>query len=115
MSIVKYENKTYNIIQEVKNNNSYFNYSHCQNTETKEYVVVEKINKKKLRDVLITLPIDDLEETYEEYLNAYKKDIYLLKETSCENILQGIDYIDDNEQIIIIKEYADMNLLKIYF
>jgi serine/threonine protein kinase len=110
MSIVQYANKTYNIIHDILDDESYFNYSYCQNIETKEYVVVEKIHKERLKNALNKLPIIDVNKTYEDYLNAYKNDLFLLKEISCENILQGIDFIDENEQIIVVKEYADMNL-----
>lgn len=34
MSIVNYSNKKYNIIQDIQNNDLYFNYSYCQNIET---------------------------------------------------------------------------------
>ena len=110
MSIVKYANKTYTVIQDFKDDASYFNYSSCQNIETKEYVVVEKINKEKLRNELVKLPILDFNKTYDEYLYVYKKDIQLLKECHCNNLLKGIDYIDEEDQIIVIKEYADMSL-----
>ena len=110
MSLVKYANKTYIIIHDIIDNDSYFNYSHCQNTETKEDVVVEKINKNKLRNELIKLPITDINKTYEDYLYAYEKDIQLLKDVECKNLLKGVDYINEEEQIIVIKEYADMNL-----
>ena len=110
MSIVNYANKTYIVIHDIKNDDSYFNYSHCQNTETKEYVVVEKINKLKLREELNKLVINDLQNTYVEYLNAYKRDLELLKESNCKNLLEGIDFIDEEDQIIVIKEYADKNL-----
>ena len=79
MSIVKYADKSYNIIEEIHNNDSYFSYSHCQNVDNKEYVVVEKINKEKLRNELSTLVFEDLMNIYENYLNAYKKEIQLLK------------------------------------
>ena len=111
MSIVKYADKSYNIINDILNNDSYFNYSLCQNVDNKEYVVIEKIYKEKLRNELSKLPINDVGQTFEEYLNAYKKDIQLLKESVCQNLLQGIDFIDEEDQIIIVKEYADMNLL----
>ena len=55
------------IIQDFQDENSYFNYSYCQNVETKEYVVVEKINKEKLRNELSKLVIVDLNKTYEDY------------------------------------------------
>ena len=110
MSIVNYANKTYLVINDIHDNDSYFNYSHCQNTETKEYVVVEKINKEKLKKELTKLPLNELNKTYEEYLYAYKKDLELLKESVCKNLLEGIDFIDEDDQIIVIKEYADMNL-----
>jgi hypothetical protein len=110
MSIVQYANKSYSVIQDFKDDDSYFNYSHCQNNKTKEYVVVEKINKEKLKKELIKLPILDLNKTYEDYLYAYKKDIQLLKGCDCKNLLKGIDFIDEVDQIIIVKEYADMNL-----
>ena len=110
MSIVKYADQTYMIIQDFQDENSYFNYSYCQNVETKEYVVVEKINKEKLRNELSKLVIVDLNKTYEDYLAAYKQDIQLLKESVCQNLLQGIDFIEEDDQIIVIKEYADMNL-----
>ena len=110
MSIVKYADKSYNIINDILNNDSYFNYSLCQNVDNKEYVVIEKIYKEKLRNELSKLPINDVGQTFEEYLNAYKKDIQLLKESVCQNLLQGIDFIDEEDQIIIVKEYADMNL-----
>jgi hypothetical protein len=42
MSIVKYADKTYIVLHDIQDNELYFNYSYCQNTETKEYVVVEK-------------------------------------------------------------------------
>ena len=110
MSIVTYGNITYDIIEEIKNNNLYFIYSCCQNSETKEYVVIEKINKEKFRDELSKLPINDINKTFEEYVKAYEKDINLLKETSSPNILKGIDFIDRDNEFIIIKEYADINL-----
>ena len=110
MSIVKYADKSYNIIHEIQNNDSYFSYSHCQNVDNKEYVVVEKINKEKLRNELSTLVFDDLRNTYENYLYAYKNEIQLLKSCVCQNLLQGIDFIDEDDQIIVIKEYADMSL-----
>jgi serine/threonine protein kinase len=110
MSIVKYNNRSYNIINDIQDKDSYFNYSLCQNIDSKEYVIVEKIDKEKLRNELGKLVIVDLNKTYEEYLNAYKKDIILLKECVCQNLLQGIDFIDEDEQIIVIKEYADMSL-----
>ena len=111
MSIVNYANKNYNIINDIQRNDTYFNYSICQNIETEEYVVVEKIDKEKLRNELSKLIlIEDLNRVYKEYLYAYKKDIQLLKESVCQNLLQGIDFIDEEGQIIVIKEYADMNL-----
>ena len=110
MSIVKYANKSYTVIQDILNTDSYFNYSLCQNIDTKEYVLVEKVNKEKLRNELSKLVIVDLNKTYEEYLNAYKSDIKLLKECVCQNLLQGIDFVDEDQQIIIVKEYADMSL-----
>ena len=110
MSIVNYANKTYIVIHDIQNDDSYFNYSHCQNTETKEYVVVEKINKLKLREQLNKLSIIDAKNTYEEYLYAYKRDLELLKESNCKNLLEGVDFIDEEDQIIVIKEYADINL-----
>ena len=110
MSIVEYANKTYTVLHDFQDESSYFNYSHCQNNETKEYVVVEKINKEKLRNELVKLPILDLGKTYEDYLDVYKKDIRLLKEVDCKNLLKGIDFIDEADQIIVVKEYADMNL-----
>ena len=73
MSIVKYADKSYNIINDILNNDSYFNYSLCQNVDNKEYVVIEKIYKEKLRNELSKLPINDVGQTFEEYLNAYKK------------------------------------------
>ena len=110
MSIVNYSNKKYNIIQDIQNNDLYFNYSYCQNIETNEYVVIEKINKEKFRNELNKLPINNIGQIYEEYLNSYKKDIELLKESECNNLLKGIDFIDEDDQIIVIKEYADMTL-----
>ena len=110
MSIVNYANKTYIVINDIHDNDSYFNYSQCQNTETKEYVVVEKINKEKLKKELTKLPLNELNKTFEEYIYAYKKDLELLKESVCKNLLEGIDFIDEDDQIIVIKEYADINL-----
>ena len=110
MSIITYGTESYNIINETKNNDLYFLYSHCQNTKTKEHVVIEKINKNKLRDELSKLPINDLNQTFEEYIDAYNKDIQLLKETSSPNFLKGIDFINREDEFIIIKEFADINL-----
>ena len=110
MSIITYSNKQYKIIQDITQNDSYFNYSYCQDIETQEYVIIEKIDKEKLRMQLSKLPINELNKTYETYLSYYKKDINLLKESLCENLLKGIDFIEQEDQIIIIKEYADMSL-----
>ena len=110
MSIANYAGKSYNRIKDIRDEKSYFNYSLCQNVKTKEYVVVEIIDKDKLRNELSKLVILDLNKTYQDYLNAYKKEITLLKECVCQNLLQGVDFIDEEGQIIVIKEYADMNL-----
>ena len=79
MSFVTYGNATYDIIDENKNDDLYFIYSHCQDTKTKEYVVIERINKEKLRNELSKLPLNDLQKTFEEYVLSYKKDIESLK------------------------------------
>ena len=73
MSIVKYANKSYTVIQDILNTDSYFNYSLCQNIDTKEYVLVEKVNKEKLRNELSKLVIVDLNKTYEEKVKSLKK------------------------------------------
>ena len=110
MSFVTYGNATYDIIDENKNDDLYFIYSHCQDTKTKEYVVIERINKEKLRNELSKLPLNDLQKTFEEYVLSYKKDIESLKNIPDPNLLKGIDFIDRDNEFIIIKEYADINL-----
>ena len=110
MSIVTYENATYELIDENKNDDLYFIYSHCQDIKAKEYVVIERINKEKLRNELSKLPLNDLQKTFEEYILSFKKDIELLKNTPNENLLKGIDFINKDDELIIIKPYADTNL-----
>lgn len=110
MSFVKYGNVTYDIIDQTKNDDLYFIYSCCQDQKTKEYVVIQNINKEKFRNELSKLPINDLKTTFDEYVHAYQMDLQALKETTSPNLLKGIDFIDRDEEFIIIKEYADMDL-----
>ena len=110
MSFVTYGNVTYDIIDQNKNDDLYFIYSCCQDQKTKEYVVIQNINKEKFRNELSKLPINDLKTAFDDYVQAYQMDLQALKETTSPNLLKGIDFIDRDEEFIIIKEYADMDL-----
>ena len=91
MSFVKYGNVTYDIIDQNKNDDLYFIYSCCQDQKTKEYVVIQNINKEKFRNELSKLPINDLKTTFDDYVHAYQMDLLELKETTSPNLLKGID------------------------
>lgn len=73
MSFVTYGNATYDIIDENKNDDLYFIYSHCQDTKTKEYVVIERINKEKLRNELSKLPLNDLQKLLKNMFYLIKR------------------------------------------
>ena len=108
---MNYESKNSDIFNENKTNNLYYNYSQCQMADTKEYSIIEKIDKQKLREELSKLPLINLNKTFQHYINAYKKDFQFLKKFKSENILKCLDFINREEEIIIIKEYADISLL----
>ena len=108
---MKYESKTTDIFNENKINNSFYNYSQCQIAETKEYTIIEKIDKQKLKDELSKLQLVKLNKTFQHYIKAYKKDFQFLKKMKSDNVLKCLDFINKDEEIIIIKEYADINLL----
>ena len=109
MSTFAYKDETYTVIETIKSD-SYFSYYKCQNTLSKNLVIIEKINKPMLKAELNKLPINDIDELFNGYIDAYKREINLLKETDNLNILKGIDFIEEQNQIILIKEFANMNL-----
>ena len=109
MSTFTYKDETYKVIETTKSD-SYFSYFKCQNILTNEFVIIEKINKPKLRAELDKLPINDLDKLNHDYIGAYKREIELLQETDNPNILRGIDFEEEENQIILIKEFANMNL-----
>ena len=111
ISQFNYDSKNIEIIDENKTNNEFSNISQCQIAGTTEYAIIERIDKKKLKDELSKLPLPNLNKTFQHYINAYKKDIQFLKKYKHENILKVTDFINREKEIIIIKEYADMNLL----
>ena len=86
MSKFTYKNETYSVIENTKSD-SYFNYFKCQNDSTKDFVIIEKVNKPKLRAELDKLPIADIDHLFEGYLECYQKEIEILKETDNPNIL----------------------------
>ena len=109
MSTLTYKGETYKVIETTKSD-SYFSYFKCQNILSKDFVIVEKINKPKLRAELDKLPINDLDQLNHDYIGAYKKEIELLQDTDNPHILRGIDFEEEENQIILIKEFANMNL-----
>ena len=108
-STFTYKDETYNV-KETTKSDSYFSYYKCQNTLSNDFVIIEKINKPKLRAELNKLPINDIDQLYNGYIESYKREIELLKQTDNPNILKGIDFIEEENQIILIKEFANMNL-----
>ena len=111
MSLFKYENKKLEIVDEYKTNNLYCSYSECQIADTKEYAIIKKIDKKKLKEKLSKLILINLNKTFQHYINAYKRDFQCLQKYKSNNILKCIDFINKEEELIIIKEFADINLL----
>ena len=64
MSKFTYKDETYSVIDNIKND-SYFNYFKCQNENSKEFVIIEKVNKPKLKAELNKLPIVDIDHRFE--------------------------------------------------
>ena len=56
MSKFTYKDQTY-IVKENTKSDSYFSYYKCQNALSKDYVIIEKVNKPKLKAELNKLPI----------------------------------------------------------
>ena len=109
MSKFTYKDETYSVIDNIKSD-SYFNYFKCQNENSKEFVIIEKVNKPKLKAELNKLPITDIDHLFEGYLECYKNEMELLKKTDHPNILKGIEFEDEPQQIVLIKEFANMSL-----
>ena len=109
MSKFTYKDQTY-IVKENTKSDSYFSYYKCQNALSKDYVIIEKVNKPKLKAELYKLPISDTEQLFKGYIGCYQKEIEILKNTDNPYILKGYDFIEEKEQIILIKEFANMNL-----
>jgi len=109
MSTLTYKGETYKVLETTKSD-SYFSYFKCQNVLSNNLVIIEKVNKPKLRAELDKLPLNDLDQINQDYIGAYKKEIELLKETDNPHILRGIDFEEEENQIILIKEFANMNL-----
>ena len=109
MSIITYNNETYNIKESIRSD-SYYNYFRAQNTLSKEFVIIEKVNKHQLKAELDKLPLQDIDKLLAGYINAYKEEMDLLKDSINPNILKGIDFKEETNQIILIKEFANMNL-----
>ena len=109
MSKFTYKDQTY-IVSENFKNDSYFNYYKCQNSLSQDFVIIEKVNKPKLKAQLNKLPISDIDQLLHDYIDCYQKEIEILKNTDHPNILKGFDFIEEKEQIILIKEFANMNL-----
>ena len=109
--MIKYNFDENDVFDENNTNNLYSNYSQCQIIDTKEYAMIEKIDKKKLKEEIGKIPQINLNKIFQYYINAYKKDIQFLKKYKSENIIKCLDFINREKEIIIIKEYADINLL----
>ena len=90
----------------------YYNINRRVIADSKENVIINKIDKEKLKAELINLNVNDIEKVFKQYLNAFKKDYKYLKKYNNNNIFKCIDFIDKEKEIVIIKEDADMNLYK---
>ena len=110
MSLNKGKDTNFNESDDIEN--LYFSINRKVIADSKENVLINKIDKAKLKAELINLNVNDIEKTFKQYLNAYKKDYKYLKKINNINVLKCIDFIDKEEEIVIIKEDADMNLYK---
>ena len=90
----------------------YYNINRRVIADSKENVIINKIDKEKLKAELINLNVNDIEKVFKQYLNAFKKDYKYLKKYNNNNIFKCIDFIDKEKEIVIIKEDADMNFYK---
>ena len=112
MSILNGKESNFEFYDTESIENLYYNISRCKMADTKENVIINKIDKDKLKNELMNINIGDIEKILKQYLNAYKKDFKYLKKFKSNHILKCIDFINREKDIIIIKEDADTNLYK---
>ena len=112
MSVLNGKESNFEFNENENMENLYYNICKSKMADTKENVIITKIDKEKLKSELINLNVVDIEKVFKQYLNAYKKDFKYLNKFMSNNILKCIDFIDREKDIIIIKEYSDTNLYK---
>ena len=112
MSILNGKESNFEFNEKENIENLYYNICRSKMADTKENVIITKIDKDKLKSELINLNVVDIDKVFKQYLNAYKKDFKYLNKYINNNILKCIDFINREKDIIIIKEDADTNLYK---
>ena len=112
MSILNGKESNFEFNEDENIEKLYYKVCKSKMADTKENVIITKIDKEKLKSELINLNVVDIEKVFKQYLNAYKKDFKYLNKFMNNNILKCIDFISREKDIIIIKEDADTNLFK---
>ena len=102
MSLFKGKDTNFNESDDIEH--LYYSINRKVIADSKENVIINKIDKAKLKAELINLNVNDIEKTFKQYLNAFKKDYKYLKKFNNINVLKCIDFIDkeDENQLIIL-------------
>ena len=110
MSRITYNGKEYEILDEETKQQVFYTYSKAKCVSTGEIVLIQTLDKYLLKNELSKFPINDLDKTYKHYLKSYEKDIKYSRKYASPNLVKCVDFINEESDIIIIKEYCDISL-----